>query len=305
MLKRLTALIAALMAAGALEAASSAPAVTIKNNFPRPSQAAVKALNRTVGKPFKAGYVFIDGKYIPPPYTVERYGTVVRINGLQVTSEIVSWEEFIKTQSGVTVTKTEKAASEDSSSDDLFGDDTPAEEPEVEEEIEEEEDDSASSLDDLFEDDPQPKKSATKKPAKKKKAYRPKPKKPTTVVSYSFDGPFTPNENSRKLLETVNKRRTQVDSQLRSGSIFFFSARYSNVMAGVGTAKLTMEKLPDIMKRSSSRESFGSSCRQAGLAYLPPALLDDLYRNRLDYIQLVERRKAERAEKQWQSLFVE
>ncbi|MGN0854356.1 MAG: hypothetical protein ACI4R9_02415 [Kiritimatiellia bacterium] len=306
MLKRLTVLVAAMMTAGALAAAPSASAVTIRNNFPRPPQAAVKALNRTVGKPFKAGYVFIDGKYVPPPYTVERYGTVVRINGFQVTSEIVPWEEFIKTQAGVTVTKTEKTETEGGLSDDLF-DDAPAAEPTVEEEEEEEEEDSASSLDDLFEDDPQPKK-ATRKTAKKttkKKSYRPKPKKPTTVVSYSFEGTFTPNARTKEMLAKINAQRTWIDSQLRSGANFFFSARYSNVSGDVGTSKRIMERLPDIMKNSSSRESFGAACRQAGLAYLPPALLDDLHRNRFDYIQLLERRKADRAETQWQSLFME
>lgn len=277
-------------------AATFQPAV--KNNFPRPPAAAVTALNKTVGKPFSAGYVFIDGKYIKPPYTVERYGTVVRINGCQVTAEIVPWEEFVKTQSGVTVTKTETpAASDDSTS-------AAAPEPDPEPEVEEDDDDSESSLDDLFDDDPKPKKSAAKKPAKKK-VVKPKPKKPATVVSYSFDGSFAHNERSKALLGKVNAVRTKIDSQLRSGGNFFFSARYSNVSGDAGTSKRIIERLPEIMKKNSDREAFGMACRQAGLSYLPHLLLDDLHKNRFDYLQLLERRKAEQSKTQWQSLLGE
>lgn len=284
----------AALCAGTLPGAP-APASAVRNNFPRPPAAAVTALNKTVGKPFDSGYVFIDGHYVKPPYTVERYGTVIRVNGLQVSGEIVPWEEFVKTQTGVTVTKTEVPAA---GGDDLSG---IAPEPEPEPEVEEE-DDGASSLDDLFDDDPKPKKTA-KKPVRK--TVRPKPKKPATVVSYSFDGNFTPNERSKALVAKVNAMRTRIDSQLRAGGNFFFSARYSNVSGDAGTSKRIMEKLPDVMKRSSDREAFGQACRQAGLSSFPPALLDDLFKNRFDYLQLNERRKADRQKTQWQSLLME
>lgn len=283
-----------MLLAGSLLAAAPA-SVAVKNNFPRPPAAAVAALNKTVGKPFSAGYVFIDGKYIKPPYTVERYGTVVRINGFQVTSEIVPWEEFVKTQSGVTVTKTEVPAADDASAE-------AAAEPEPEPELEEEDDDSASSLDDLFDDDPKPKKSTVKKTTKKRVV---KPKKPAAVVSYSFEGNFVQNERSKALLAKVNAARTKIDSQLRSGGNFFFSARYSNVSGDAGASRRIIEKLPEIMRKNSDREAFGQACRQAGLVYFQSALLDDLHKNRFDYLQLVERRKADLSKSQWQSLLGE
>ena len=83
MTKRHVLTLVATLCAGAL-AGAPATASAVKNNFPRPPAAAVTALNKTVGKPFDSGYVFIDGHYVKPPYTVERYGTVIRINGLQV-----------------------------------------------------------------------------------------------------------------------------------------------------------------------------------------------------------------------------
>ena len=302
MTRRASILAALLLAAVSLGAApATTAAVTVKNNFPRPPAAAVTALNKTVGKPFNAGYVFIDGKYIKPPYTVERYGTVVRVNGYQVTSEIVPWEEFLKTQAGVTVTKTETPAGDAS---DALSDDAPVAEPEPEPEMEEEdEDDSASSLDDLFDDDPKPAKAA-KKPAKKK-VSKPKPKKPATVVSYSLDGAFVPNERSKALVAKINAARTKIDSQLRAGGNFFFSARYSNVSGDAGSSKRILEKLPEIMKKNSDREAFGAACRQAGLVYFTSALLDDLHKNRFDYLQLADRRKADQSKNQWQMLLGE
>ena len=67
---------------------------------------AVKALKVESGKPFRSGMVFIDGKYIPPPYTVQRYGLVLRINKIPVTGPLIPWERFVKTQEGVKATKT-------------------------------------------------------------------------------------------------------------------------------------------------------------------------------------------------------
>lgn len=272
----------------------------VKNTFPKPPAAAAQALKVTVGKPFTAGFVFIDGKYLPPPYKVERYGTVIRINGCQVTREIVPWSEFVKTQSGVTVTKTETPAG----GDDLWGDDADSSEPEAEEEEEEEEvDDSASTLDDLFDDEPAAKKpAAKKKPAKKSKPKA--KKKPVAKASYSFDGEFAPNEKTKALVEKINLARTKIDTQLRSGGYFFFGSRYSTMNGDAGAAKRILDKLPEVMKKYSDREAFGSALRSVGLTYFPVALNDDLFRNRIDYLQLMERRKNDQQQNQWQKMMV-
>ena len=57
--------------------AADAPA---KRGFEQVPRQALVELKATIGKPFTAGLVFIDGKFIPPPYKVERYGTAFRIN---------------------------------------------------------------------------------------------------------------------------------------------------------------------------------------------------------------------------------
>ena len=58
---------------------------------PIPKESA-KALKVTRARPFSAGAVFINGKYVEPPYVVERWGTGIRINKIPVTGQIVDWK---------------------------------------------------------------------------------------------------------------------------------------------------------------------------------------------------------------------
>lgn len=282
--------LAAFAAAWALRAAPAAGGA-YQTRFAKPPEAALKALRATVGKQFSAGFVFIEGKYMPPPYKVERYGTVIRINGVQVTSEVVPWNEFIKTQSGVQVTKNVQQPADAG---------TPEPEP-VAEEPEDDSDDMDSSLDDLFDDDPSPKK---KKPAPKKKkpAARPKPKKPTVTVSYSFDGEFVPNAKTKAYVERINNMRTQIDKTLRAGGYWCFGSRYSAVSGDAGGAKSLLEKLPGAMKSSSTPGAFASALANSGFRFFPESLVADLYRNKIDYVRLDERRKSEEESRKWSSV---
>lgn len=275
----------------------AAPAVTVKNTFRRQPAEAATALKRVIGKPISTGYVFIDGKYIPPPYKVERNGLVIRVNNMQVTNPIVPWEEFVKTQEGVTVTKTEVGGGAPAEA-------APEPEPEPEEENLDDwdDDDSASSLDDLFDDDPKPK-AAKKKPAAKRKPPKPKVKKPTVQVTYSFTGEFRHNEKTEALLAKINAERTRIDARLRAGGFCFFGSAYAAGVSGDATlAKQMIAKLPEAMKANNSAAGFAAAARQAGLVYLTPALANDLFKNRVDYLQLMQRRKAESEKSPWNNL---
>lgn len=259
----------------------------IPNTFDKPAIDALKALKATVGKPFSAGYVFVDGRYINPPYVVQRYGTVIRVNGIQVTDEIVPWSEFVMTQSGAKATKSESApAAEPAPAPEP---EEPAEEPE---EIGEEE----SSLDDLFADEPVEKK---KKPVKKRVVRRPKPQQPVVTTSYSFEGEFAHNAKTLAYLKRINAERTKVDMNLRKGGYYFFGSRYKAVFGNATTSKYVISKLPPIMKSQSDADSFANAMRSAGLSYLPVALMEDLFRNRIGYIMLERRLKVDRDANQW------
>ena len=180
-------------------------------------KASARALGVTRGKLFSKGLVFINGKYLPPPYVVERWGTGIRINSTPVTGQIVDWNEFLKTQPGVktVTTEPESVAVSESAEPEAEAEATSETQP-VEAAAAD-----VNSLDDLFEDDSD-ENDVKKKPAaarstpKPKVVHKPAPK-PRATVSYVLEGDFVPNEETKALVKRINQMRTDVDRTLRSG----------------------------------------------------------------------------------------
>jgi len=255
-----------------------------------PKQALVE-LKATVGKPFSAGLVFVNGKFLDPPYKVERYGTALRINGIQVTNEIIPWTEFLKTQAGARI---EKVNPPPAAPTPAAGAVPSAEEPEASGSY----DSSIDDLDDLFDDDPKPKKKAT---AKHSAAKRPPkaapPPQPTTVVV--LDGEFKPNDKTKAMVARINKERTRVETVLRKGGCYFFGTRYTPISVDRLPAEMFLSAMPGVMKSNTAFEPFSSSARARGITFLSDAVLRDLFRNRLDYIRLEAREKAIKEEGKW------
>ncbi len=268
---------------------ASLAAFEVQAAYTKSPAAARKALKGSVGRPINNGWVFVDGKYIPPPYKVMRLGTVIKINDFQVTNEVIPWEEFVKTQSGAKVTKTQSGGADSSSGE------AAAAEPEPEPEPESSDDDWENSLDDLFDDSPAPKQSAKKGGS----GYKPRPKKPSVTVTYTLEGDFVPNAKSDALLAKLNDYRTKIDANLRSGGCYFFSSRYSNVSVDAGATRFMVEKLPEIMKASESRAALYQAARAAGFAYISPPIASDLFKNRIDYLPLMQRNQAKKDRSSW------
>lgn len=254
---------------------------------PIPKESA-KALGMTRGKPFVAGVVFINGKFIDPPYTVERWGTGIRINQTPVTGQVVDWSEFLKTQDGV---KVEKKTVESGAASVAVEAVAPALK------------DSADALDALFDDDPEP---AVSKPVR---STRPstvaRPAAPRTEVSYSMVGSFVPNEASRALLKRINDARTEIDRFLRTGGFICFGNNYSRVTGDKRTLVKMMAALPDLLQKSTTVEEFSSGVRSAGLVYLNEVLCEDLFRNRADYPKLRRRNARIQSAGKWDRIVQE
>ena len=248
---------------------------------------AFKALKGEKSKPIKTGMVFVDGKYIPPPYSVERYGLVLRVNKIQVTGPVIPWDEFVKTQEGVKVTKNVTGG------EPAEGGAEPAPEPEPDPEPDEEVEEYSLSfgdddpLADLFDDEP-----TVKKPAAKKKAKKAKPKKPVVTVTYSFDGEFKHNEKTQALQKKIMQARAEIETILRGGGFVCFGSSYSRVTGDAGTARIVLGKLPGLMQSSPNAKALASGIRASGITFFPDALCRDLFENRIDYRQLLERQKA-------------
>ena len=263
------------MAMAAALAALSSPAM------PEIPKASAKALGVTRGKPFTAGLVFINGKYLEPPYVVERWGTGIRINSKPVTGQVIEWNDFLKTQDSVKVVKSEAAA------------------PQPVQETAAAEDDYESSLDDLFDDDPKPKKKA------KRQNLFSTPAKPKASVSYSLDKDFAHNDATRSLVRRINASRTEIDRTLRSGGFICFGDSYLRVSGDSGAADKLLKRLPELLRDAAGERSFISSIRAAGMVYFTDELCMDLYRNRLDYIKLQERREQWKKDKEWEKFLRE
>ena len=254
---------------------------------PIPKEGA-KALGVTRGKPFSAGMVFINGKYIEPPYVVERWGTGIRINSIPVTGQVVDWNEFLKTQDGVKMVKKETSPVQDSAQAA-----TPT--PEV----------NASSLDDLFDDNPKPAKpTSAPRAVAPSAASRPVavPAAPRTVTTYALSGAFKPNDSSKALLGRINSSRTEIDRILRSGGFVCFGDSYSRVAGDKRTLMAMLERLPELEQHSESLDAFRAGVRSAGLIYLNEVLCEDLFRNRIDYRKLKERRERIKSDQKWSQI---
>jgi hypothetical protein len=262
---------------------------------PVPKQALTE-LKATVGKPFSKGLVFINGRFIQPPYKVERYGTAMRINGQQVTGQVIPWSEFLKTQDGVKIEKTAPAEAPASDSEETSQD--ASEETDGSEQSSDSE--SYDSLDDLFSDSPAPKKTVgQKKPSRRPAAAAPAPEPAVTVT---LDGEFKSNEKVRLMVAKLNKYRANIEVTLRKGGYIFFGSRYSSVIGDRGTIDLLVTELPAAMKKSAEYSAFASAARSGRLGFLPEEVLRDLFRNRIDYLRLEAWAKKMEEERQWNAL---
>ena len=252
---------------------------------PIPKESA-RVLGVTRGKPFVAGAVFVNGKFIDPPYTVERWGTGIRINQIPVTGQIVDWSEFLKTQTGV---KVEKKTIE------------PAAAPAAVETVAPALKDSADALDALFDDDPKPAASGSGRstPAVAR------PAAPRTEVTYSMDGEFVHNESTRDLLKRINDARTEIDRFLRTEGVICFGNNYSRVTGDKQTLVKMMAALPDLLQKSTTVEEFNAGVRSAGLVYLNEVLCEDLFRNRSDYPKLQRRNARIQSAEKWDQIVQE
>ena len=274
--------------------AAALVAIFAQADFAPNPKGAVKALKVEKSKPFRTGMVFIDGKYVPPPYTVERYGLVLRINKKQITGPVIPWEEFVKTQEGVKVSKSVSGGGGDAEAETSA---EPEPEPEPEEDYDSDDD---YLLSDLFDDEPVVKKSSSS--ASKKKPAKAKPKKPVVTVTYSFDGEFQHNETTKALLKKISQARTEIDAILRKGGFICVGADYSRVTGDAGTAKIVLDKLPGLMQTSPDARSLAAGVRASGISFFPDALCRDFYINRVDYRKLLERQKALKDEEKVKAL---
>ena len=253
--------------------------------FPEIPKESAKALGQTRGKPFSSGMVFVNGKYLEPPYVIIRWGTGIRIKAgqelVQVTGQIVDWNEFLKTQGGVKQVMAPESSA--TSVPAVASATAPAQNTVKAEDVDE------SSLDDLFDDDPKPKKKSASS-APKQSASTVQPVAPRPQTTYVLEGEFVKNDASKALVKRVNAVRTEIDRILRMGGFICFGDSYSRVVGDSRTLMDMLAALPELQQRSSDLNEFCAGVRSARMTYLNEVLCADLFRNRVDYRKLKDRR---------------
>lgn len=289
-------------ALAALLGCLSASAAPVDNcGFEKVPRDALVALQEARGKPFTGGAVFVNGKYLPPPYVVSRYGTAITINGHQVTGQIVPWNKFLGARHAATTSdapSAQKPASpaekveEASSLDDLFEDDSaassaPSPAPSAATATAADNSDDMDLIDDLFGDE-------TEKPKAKPRAPVAKAARPAAPA-----GPppkYVPSARTKQLLDVIDKQRTAYDRALRMNNFYFFSPRYSNVGGNLRVLGIMSEKLPDALKDATSADDLYSRMRRSGLGFVSPEVCADLFANKRTFLSLYELRSRVREE---------
>ena len=267
--------------------AMAAVATVAAHAFEEVPKESGKALGVTRGKPFEHGLVFVNGKYIEPPYVVERWGTGIRINSIPVTGQVIDWSEFVKTQDPAIVTKTmpdpvaEAPAPVQSYSPPSYQYQSQSD---------------ADALDDLFDDNPAPKKAAP--PPRRVAAPKPRQASPR----YELTGKFVKNEAAKALVKRINDQRTEIDGILRRGGFIFFGDNYSRVVGDSRTAESMLDVLPELMQREESVNSFRGAVRASGMVYINEIIAAQIFGNKIDYRRLQERRQKLKQEREWSKL---
>ncbi len=261
----------------------------VKSSFTQPDIGAVEKLKVRIGSPITTGLVFINGKFIEPPYKVERYGTVIRINSCQATNPVVPWEQFLKTQSGYRV-----EMSEGEYKTETVEEEVPVE---IEEEVEVEV--ASGELESLFEDDVPATSENTEVRKVKKKVKRVEMQKKSIekkvliegsrrkVVRY--DGEFQNNYKVNGFLRKIDKERELVEKRLRSGWLLCFGASYGRVEGDRVAARQLLDVLWQVQRNNNNLDSFIGASQNGGLGFLPRKVLVDFYKNRFDYLKIKKR----------------
>ena len=261
------------------------------DGFPPVPKAAIAELKRAVGGPISKGVVFVNGRYIAPPYKVERCGNAISVNSVQVTAPLVDWNEFLRQQQGYRVETVPYPPERK-----MVEEDVPFE---IEEEIEVEVSD--DDVDDLFGDEEKKPDAAAKKNVRKirKKVKRiemrrqtvekevPSDRPPRKVVR--FDGEFRHNFRVRALLAKIDGERSLIEKRLRDGWIVCYGAKYPRAEGDAAAARQVLSQLWRVEKESSTLDGFVSAAQSSGLGFLPIGVLRDLFSNRLDYPKLKSR----------------
>ena len=143
-----------------------------------------------------------------------------------------------------------------------------------------------TAIDDLFDDAPAP----AEKPAVESA--------PAAGASSSFEM----NARAKQLLKRINDQHTALNRRLRNGETCFFGKSYARVDVPQRLGRDLIAVLPEAMRDAADGADLYNRMRAKGFVFLNAQLCADLIENRVDYTELVERRKKLKEEEDLQKM---
>ena len=264
---------------GAGFAVAVVAALAARAQLPEVTETALAELGTMSGKPSMNGFVFIEGRYIKPPYTVSRRGNAIFINRIQI-EQPVAWPRSVAPA---------PAASRAIDADGDFEPITPAAaQPESPQpttaDVQKK---TVQSIDDLFADDDDD-------PAPAPQPAAVQPVTPTSVPTAT-----SPGERERDkalVIEGLERIRVGYEQALMRGEVFFFGQRHNRVNGTYGTARTLMGVLPKALRYAESPLDLQNRLRQGGIYFLDIGICSEIFRHKNTFPLLEARLRGIEAE---------
>ncbi|NLG01488.1 MAG: hypothetical protein GX565_15260 [Lentisphaerae bacterium] len=240
--------------------------------LPEVTEVALAELGIEYGAPGMSGFVFVEGRYLAPPYTVTRRGNGIFINRVQV-EQPVAWP-----RNAVSAPTAARAVDADGDFETVAPEavqPAPAQ-PAAAEGAQAK---AVKSIDDLFADEDVP--AAAPQPA----AVQPATAAPARVVG----SPEDPVRDKAQVIEGLDRIRAGYEQALSRGEIFFFGQRHNRVNGTYGTARTLMGVLPKALRYAESPLDLQNRLKQGGVYFLDIGICGELFRNRNTFPLLEER----------------
>jgi len=270
-------------------------------NFQEVPLETIEELGFTVGTPLMTGFVFIDGRYLPPPYTVTRKGNGLFINRIQF-EQPVAWSAMDEAAADAGAVTTRKAADADGDFQEVAA---PAAAPAAAPEAAPAKTKAVKSIDDLFADEtPAPVAPAAKAPVQAnggETAAQPQPAAAPTPARVTR----TPEEITRmknELRANLDNLRKGYEQALARGEVFFFGQYQNRVNGNYGTARTLMGVLPQALRQAQSPQDLMQLLNRGGIYFLDMGICTALYRNKNTFPLLAERLEKIQSDEQYEAL---
>lgn len=287
--------------------------------LPEIQQESIDELGETAGTPVMTGFVFINGRYLPPPYTVTRRGNAIFINKYQI-EQPVPWSYFNsntassasptnETPLDAPVTLAPDEPEKVESIDQLFMDDSqqPAEQPVEEVKQVTSIDDlfggndtenkapppaqqpasNINTIDDLFKDDVVTTGEKITPSINFKAGSRDRTVQEMKAPQDISDQELQQRKLRLKLM--LDEKRNTYEKHLAVGELYFFGTTHDRVNGTYGTARALFEVLPGALRYSNSPQDLLRRLHNGNVYFIDYSICEALYRNKTTFPLLQQR----------------